>query len=65
MNKDFLGVSIHLTVGELIDHLRKSRRGPKDFYNVFIIDDNNSPIGYIPSGRILRSKKTKKYLIFI
>ena len=60
MNKDFLGVSIHLTVGELIDHLRKSRRGPKDFYNVFIIDDNNSPIGYIPSGRILRSKKTKK-----
>ncbi len=60
MNKDFLSVTINLTVGELIDHLRKSRKGPKDFYNVFIVDNNNIPIGYIPCGRILRSKKTKK-----
>ena len=60
MNGEFLAVSIDLTVGDLIDSLRKSRSGPKDFYNVFICDSNDTPIGYIPSGRILRSKRTKK-----
>ena len=60
MNRDFLAVKSTLTVGNLIDQLRTSRRGPKDFYNVFILDENNAPIGYIPSGRILRSKRSKK-----
>ena len=60
MNRDFLAVKSTLTVGNLIDQLRTSRRGPKDFYNVFIVDENNTPIGYIPSGRILRSKRSKK-----
>ena len=60
MNSEFLAVNIDLTVGDLTDYLRKSRAGPKDFYNIFICDDNDIPIGYIPSGRILRSKKTKK-----
>ena len=60
MNRDFLAVKSTLTVGNLIDQLRTSRRGPKDFYNVFIVDENNAPIGYIPSGRILRSKRSKK-----
>ncbi len=60
MNRDFLSVKSEMTVGNLIDTLRSSRRGPKDFYNVFIIDDNNVPIGYVPSGRVLRSKRSKK-----
>ena len=60
MNRDFLAVKSTLTVGNLIDQLRASRRGPKDFYNVFIVDENSTPIGYIPSGRILRSKRSKK-----
>ena len=60
MNSEFLSVSMDLNVGELIDYLRKPRAGPKDFYNVFICDDNDIPIGYIPSGRILRSKSQKK-----
>jgi len=60
MNRDFLSVKSNLTVGNLIDQLRTSRRGPKDFYNVFIVDENNIPIGYVPSGRILRSKRSKK-----
>ena len=60
MNRDFLAVKSTLTVGNLIDQLRTSRRGPKDFYNVFIVDENNIPIGYIPSGRILRSKRSKR-----
>ena len=60
MNRDFLAVKSTLTVGNLIDQLRTSRRGPKDFYNVFIVDENNTPMGYIPSGRILRSKRSKR-----
>ena len=60
MNRDYLSIKSNLTVGELIDQLRNSRRGPKDFYNIFIIDDQNIPIGYIPSGRVLRSKRSKK-----
>ena len=43
MNRDFLAVKSTLTVGNLIDQLRTSRRGPKDFYNVFIVDENNTP----------------------
>ena len=60
MNRDYLSIKSNLTVGELIDQLRNSRRGPKDFYNIFIVDDQNIPIGYIPSGRVLRSKRSKK-----
>ncbi len=60
MNKDYLAVKQDMTVGNLIDNLRASRRGPKDFYNVFIVDKNNIPIGYVPSGRVLRSKRSKK-----
>ena len=60
MNRDFLAVKSTLTVGNLIDQLRTSRRGPKDFYNVFIVDENNTPIGYIPYGTILRYKQSKQ-----
>tara|TARA_B100000579_G_scaffold67530_1_gene50609 strand:+ start:2386 stop:3684 length:1299 start_codon:yes stop_codon:yes gene_type:complete len=60
MNRDYVSVKLNITVGDLIDHLRNSRRGPKDFYNVFIVDENNKPIGYVPSGRVLRSKRSKK-----
>ena len=60
MNRDYLSIKSNLTVGELIDQLRNSRRGPKDFYNIFIVDDQNIPVGYIPSGRVLRSKRSKK-----
>ncbi len=60
MNRDYLSIKSDLTVGELIDQLRNTRRGPKDFYNIFIVDDQNIPIGYVPSGRVLRSKRSKK-----
>ena len=60
MNRDYLSIRSNLTVGELIDQLRNTRRGPKDFYNIFIVDDQNTPIGYVPSGRVLRSKRSKK-----
>jgi len=60
MNRDYLSVKSNITVGELIDQLRNTRRGPKDFYNIFIVDDQNIPIGYVPSGRVLRSKRSKK-----
>ena len=60
MNRDYLAVKSDMTVGNLIDNLRNSRKGPKDFYNVFIVDDNNIPLGYVPSGRVLRSKRSKK-----
>ena len=60
MNRDYLSIKSNLTVGELIDQLRNTRRGPKDFYNIFIVDEKNIPIGYVPSGRVLRSKRSKK-----
>ncbi len=60
MNRDYVSIKSNLTVGELIDQLRNTRRGPKDFYNIFIVDDQNIPIGYVPSGRVLRSKRSKK-----
>ncbi len=60
MNRDYLSIKANLTVGELIDQLRNTRRGPKDFYNIFIVNDQNIPIGYVPSGRVLRSKRSKK-----
>ncbi len=60
MNRDYLSIKSDLSVGELIDQLRNTRRGPKDFYNIFIVDDQNIPIGYVPSGRVLRSKRSKK-----
>ena len=60
MNRDYLSIKSNLTVGELIDQLRNTRRGPKDFYNIFIVDEQNIPIGYVPSGRVLRSKRSKK-----
>ena len=60
MNRDYLSIKSNLTVGELTDQLRNTRRGPKDFYNIFIVDDQNIPIGYVPSGRVLRTKRSKR-----
>ena len=60
MNIDFLAVKFNLNVGSLIDYLRTSKRGPKDFYNIFVLNDDGVPIGYIPSGRVLRTKRNKK-----
>ncbi len=55
MQHDYVAVSSTWTVGQVIDFARNSSDLPDDFYDVFILDPDERPIGTIPLSRMLRT----------
>ncbi len=55
MQQDFVAVPSTWTVGQVIDFARNSTELPDDFYDVFILDPEERPIGTIPLCRMLRT----------
>ena len=46
------------TVGETIDYFRESADAlPEDFYDVFVVDADNRPVGVVALDRLVRSKR--------
>ena len=46
------------TVGETIDYFRESADElPEDFYDVFVVDADNRPVGVVALDRLVRSKR--------
>jgi magnesium transporter len=45
MNREFVAVPEHLTVGDLIDFLRERADLPSEFYEVFVVDEKHHPVG--------------------
>jgi magnesium transporter len=59
-NKDFVTVSKKSTVGDVIDFLRSSKDLPQDFYTIFVLDEEDRPMHFVPLSRIMRNTRDIK-----
>ena len=61
MQREIVTVPETWTVGDTIDYLR-SRAAvlPRDFYDVFAVDDDRRPVGTLPLSRLLRNRRDIK-----
>ncbi|PRX38409.1 magnesium transporter [Meinhardsimonia xiamenensis] len=57
MQREFVSVPEHWTVGDAIDYLRAAEELPEDFYHVILVDPRMRPTGYVPLGRILANRR--------
>ena len=60
MQREFAAVPEDWTVGQTIDYLRETSELPKEFLEIFIINQLNIPIGSVPSSRVLRTPRGVK-----
>ena len=57
MQREFAAVTQGWTVGQTIDYLRETEELPKEFLEIFIINELNIPVGSVPSSRVLRTER--------
>ena len=60
MQTEYCSVSPNWTVGETIDYLRENEDLPKEFLQIFIVDNDGKLIGSVPSSRVLRNPRSIK-----
>ena len=60
MQVEYCSVSPNWTVGETIDYLRENEDLPKEFLQIFVVDNNGKLIGSVPSSRVLRNPRNIK-----
>lgn len=60
MNRHFMAVPEHLTVGDLIDYLRIEGDLEHDFFEVFVIDEGYHPVGTCALNWILTTPRSIK-----
>ena len=60
MQTEYCSVSPNWTVGETIDYLRENEDLPKEFLQIFIVDNDGKLIGSVPSSRVLRNPRNIK-----
>ena len=65
MQSEIIKIPINFNVGEVIDFLRKKKNLPKEFYDLFITDKNESLVGTIPLSKIISSTRNKKISSFM
>ena len=58
MNREFVAVPEHVTVGDIIDFLRDGRDLPEDFFEIFVIDQRMHPVGTCQLSWILRTPRS-------
>ncbi|MDE0113207.1 MAG: magnesium transporter [Albidovulum sp.] len=57
MQREFVMLPLHWTVGEAIDFLRSSNDPPDGFYHVMLVDSHIKPVGQVALGRLMSSKR--------
>ncbi len=57
MQRDFVAVPPHWSVGQTIDFMRKEKNLPDDFFEIFVVDPKHKPIGTVPLSRLMRTKR--------
>ncbi len=62
MQRELVLVPPHWTVGETIDFMRRTADDehldlPEVFYDIFVVDEEEKPIGAIPLSRLLRTRR--------
>ncbi len=60
MQREFTAVPSNWSVGQTIDYLRENKDLPKEFLEIFIVDNEFKPIGTVPSSRVLRTSRDSK-----
>lgn len=57
MQRDFIAVPAYWTVGHVIDYCRESADLPDEFYEIFIVDPRQKPVGSVPLYQLMRTKR--------
>ena len=57
MQREFVAVPQHWTVGQTIDRMRTDKNLPEQFYHVFLVTPDNTPTGYVSLGRLLSARR--------
>ena len=60
MQREFTAVPSNWSVGQTIDYLRENKDLPKEFLEIFIVDNDFKPVGTVPSSRVLRASRDAK-----
>ena len=60
MQKEFVSMPAFWSVGQAIDYLRENPELPDDFFEIFIVDPSNKPIGSASVSKVLRSERDTK-----
>ena len=58
MQREFVAVPEHMTVGDLIDYLREHDELPTEFWEVFVVDALHKPVGTCALSWVLRTPRT-------
>jgi magnesium transporter len=61
MQREYVAAPMDWTVGNTIDHMRAQREElPDMFYNIYVVDRELTPLGYVPVSKLMRAaRKTK------
>ena len=57
MQTELVSVATDWTVGQTIDFLREEDDLPEEFFDLFVVDNHDKPVGVISLSRILRSPR--------
>ena len=60
MQREFTAVPSNWSVGQTIDYLRENKDLPREFLEIFIVDNDFKPVGTVPSSRVLRTPRESK-----
>ena len=60
MQTEFASVPQQWSVGETIDYLRETKDLPSEFVLIFIVNENNNPVGSVSSSRVLTASREVK-----
>ncbi len=61
MQRQFVAIDQSWNVGQAIDYLRNNKDNlPEDFYDIYLINQNNEAKGVVPLGRLMGSKREVK-----
>ena len=57
MQKEIVSMPSFWTVGQAIDYLRDEEDLPENFFELFIVDPSNKPLGSVSVSKVLRSNR--------
>ena len=57
MQRELVSIPAYWTVGQTIDYLRSAEGLPDEFYDLYIVDSDRVPTGYVPLSRAMRTRR--------
>ena len=57
MQRELVSIPAYWTVGQTIDYLRSAADLPDEFYDLYIVDTDHVPAGYVPLSRAMRTRR--------